>query len=66
MGTGGEAGAIVIDASGLRFIDHQSLAVLEAHGRRLGAEVVLQDPPSVAWVVARMLDLQHVRLAGER
>ena len=57
---------VTIDASGLVFIDHQSLAVLEAHGRHLNAMVVLQDPPSVASVVARLLDLQHVHLDGER
>jgi hypothetical protein len=56
---------LVIDAAGLRFIEHRSLLALERHAERSGlSEVVVRNPPRVARRIAGLLDLRRVRLEG--
>ncbi|WP_203897964.1 MEDS domain-containing protein [Virgisporangium aliadipatigenens] len=55
-------GEIVIDASGLRFVDHRALRVLEEYAKRLRSTVVLRGPVCVAAELVELLDLSHLRV----
>ena len=55
---------LVIDASGLGFIEHRSLLALERHAERRDLSVVLARAPGVAGRIAGLLDLRRVRLQG--
>jgi len=56
---------LVIDASGLRFVEHRSFYALERHAERRGlSAVVLRRAPRVAERIAGLLDLRRVRLEG--
>jgi anti-anti-sigma regulatory factor len=56
------AGKIVIDASGLRFVDHRALRVLEEYAKRLRTTVVLRGPVCVAEHLVELLGLTHIRV----
>jgi len=61
----GDDDRLVIDASGLRFIEHRSLLSLERHAERAGlSAVVLRDAPRVAARITGLLDLRRVQLEG--
>jgi anti-anti-sigma regulatory factor len=65
MPPGGGADQLVIDASGLRFIEHRSLLTLERHAERCGLSgVVLRNAPQVVGRITGLLDLRRVRPEG--
>jgi hypothetical protein len=54
---------LVIDASGLHFIEHRSLLTLERHAERCGlSALVLRGAPRVAGRMTGLLDLRRVQL----
>lgn len=55
---------VVIDASGLSFIDHHGLLALDAMGAATadGQTVVLEHAPPIAARVARLLELERVEV----
>jgi anti-anti-sigma regulatory factor len=55
-------GKIVIDATGLRFVDHQALRVLEDHAGEQRATAVLRGPVIGTADLVEMLRLAHVRV----
>jgi len=55
-------GEIVVDATGLRFVDHRALRVLEEYARERGATVVLRGPVSSTAGLVTMLGLACVRV----
>jgi len=57
--TGGE---LVIDATDLNFIDHQSLLALAEHARRRNAKVVLQTGLTSAARLSELLELKDLRV----
>ncbi|KDN21815.1 MEDS domain-containing protein [Amycolatopsis rifamycinica] len=56
------AGATVIDAAGLGFIDHRSLSALADYAGRRGTEVVLKTRLSTPARLVELLDLTGVRV----
>ncbi|WP_189196442.1 MEDS domain-containing protein [Micromonospora fulviviridis] len=55
-------GRLVLDATGLRFVDHRSLLHLGEHARRHDATVVLRTSRSAAARLVELLDLDEVRV----
>lgn len=55
-------GRLVLDATGLRFVDHRSLLHLGEHARRHDATVVLRTARSNAARLVELLDLDEVRV----
>ncbi|NES14873.1 MULTISPECIES: MEDS domain-containing protein [Micromonospora] len=59
-------GRLVVDATGLRFVDHRSLLHLRDHARRHGATLVLRTAHPAAARLAELLDLPEVRVEVRR
>ena len=55
-------GAVVIDARGLRFIDHRALLHLQRHARENAVTVVLRTAKASVRRLAGLLELSHVRV----
>ncbi|MFE9957626.1 MEDS domain-containing protein [Micromonospora sp. NPDC005299] len=55
-------GRLVLDATGLRFVDHRCLLHLGDHARRHGATAVLRTSRSAAARLVELLDLAEVRV----
>ncbi|MET7967692.1 MEDS domain-containing protein [Micromonospora sp. NPDC005305] len=55
-------GRLVLDATGLRFVDHRSLLHLRDHARRHDATAVLRTSRSAAARLVELLDLDEVRV----
>lgn len=55
-------GELVIDATGLTYIDHRALLVLAEHTQRAHATVVLRAPWPGAARLIKFLDLHEVRV----
>ncbi|SBT37438.1 MEDS domain-containing protein [Micromonospora auratinigra] len=55
-------GRLVLDATGLRFIDHRSLLHLRDHARRYGATAVLRASGSAPARLVELLDLTDVQV----
>jgi anti-anti-sigma regulatory factor len=55
-------GALVFDAAGLRFVDHQALLALAAHAGRRGLVAVLRDAPPVAARLVGLMGVDTVRV----
>ncbi|MEU1836673.1 MEDS domain-containing protein [Micromonospora chersina] len=55
-------GRLVLDATGLRFVDHRSLLLLGDHARRHDATVVLRTSRSAPARLVELLDLHEVRV----
>ncbi|MEU4477536.1 MEDS domain-containing protein [Micromonospora sp. NPDC023966] len=55
-------GRLVLDATGLRFVDHRCLLHLRDHARRHDATAVLRTSRSAAARLAELLDLDEVRV----
>ncbi len=55
-------GLLVVDASGLDFVDHRALVRLSAHATGLGATVVLRTPWPGAATLVNLLDLTNVHV----
>lgn len=62
----GQRSQPVVDASGLTFIDHRGLLVLERHARRNDVELVLRTEIPVVPRLVDLLGLRAVRLEGPR
>ncbi|MEV4315602.1 MEDS domain-containing protein [Actinocrispum sp. NPDC049592] len=56
------AGQLVVDASGLRFLDHNCLLTLAEHAARHNATLVLRTAWPGAARMVRLLDLPHIRV----
>ena len=48
---------VVIDATGVEFLDHRALLALNRHATRTGAIIVLRSPPSIVTRLINLLDL---------
>jgi anti-anti-sigma regulatory factor len=48
---------VVIDATGVEFLDHHALLVLNRHATHTGATIVLRSPPSIVTRLINLLDL---------
>jgi anti-anti-sigma regulatory factor len=59
-------GRLLVDATGLRFVDHRSLLHLHDHARRHGATAVLRAPRSAAARLVELLDLADLRMEADR
>ncbi|MCW3839061.1 MEDS domain-containing protein [Micromonospora yasonensis] len=58
----GVDGRLLVDATGLRFVDHRNLLHLRDHARRHGADVVLRTSRSAVGRLVELLDLPEVRV----
>ncbi|MGY0006649.1 MEDS domain-containing protein [Micromonospora sp. I033] len=59
-------GRLVLDATGLRFVDHRCLLHLRDHARLHGATAVLRTSRSAAARLVELLDLDEVRVEVAR
>ncbi|MFE9692496.1 STAS domain-containing protein [Micromonospora sp. NPDC005806] len=55
-------GRLLVDATGLRFIDHRCLLHLRDHARRHGATAVLRTSRSVAARLVELLELTEIQV----
>lgn len=62
IGAGTHDGELVVDASGLTFIDQHSLLALDGFARRRGVTVVLRDGWPGAVRLIEILEIRHVRV----
>jgi hypothetical protein len=59
-------GEVVVDATGLRFVDHRALIALDRHAEARGMIAVVRTPLGVAARLAGLLELTHVRVEATR
>ncbi|MEU8819821.1 MEDS domain-containing protein [Actinoplanes sp. NPDC048796] len=59
-------GEVVVDATGLRFIDHRALLALQRYAESQRTTAVLRTPLGAVARLAGLLDLPHVRVEAAR
>jgi anti-anti-sigma regulatory factor len=60
------AGRLVLDVSGLTFLDHRGLYALAEHGRRVDATVVLRDPRPIVRRLVELVPVTGVQAESRR